>query len=108
MAAIPIKYKRKLTELLGIGHARFGKVAHRRDYREDDGGEGGAGLELLQHPWLSNMPIGADSDLTMETNNSAHSLEAAEERVNEASNELKMQPALQRVLNPSFNPKLQT
>lgn len=107
MANIDIKYKRRLTELLGIGHSRFGKVATRRDYRDDEGGEGGAGLELLSHPWLSNMPIGADSDLSMDTNNSSHSLEAAEERVNEASNELKMQPALQQALNPSFNPKLQ-
>lgn len=106
MAAIPIPYKRKLTELLGIGHARFGRVATRRDYRDDEGGGSGPGLELLSHPWLSNMPIGADSDLTMDTNNSDYSLEAAEERVNEASNELKMQPVLQRVLNPSFNPKM--
>lgn len=107
MADIAIKYKRRLTELLGIGHSRFGKVAHRRDYREDEGGEGGAGLEFQSHPWLSNMPIGADSDLSMDTNSSDHSKEAAEERVNEASNELKMQPALQAALNPSFNPKLQ-
>lgn len=106
MADIAIAYKRRLTELLGIGHRRFGPVAMRRDYRDDDG-EGGAGLQLLEHPWLSNMPIGADSDLTMDTSNSSHSQEAAEERVNEASNELRMQPALQAVLNPSFNPTLQ-
>ena len=104
MARIAIVYKRKLTELLGIGHKRFGKVAMRRDYRDDEGGEGEGGLQLLEHPWLSNMPIGADSDLTADTNNNAHSLEAAEERVNEVANELKMQPALQKVLNPSFNP----
>lgn len=108
MSLIATKHKRRLTELLGIGHGRFGKVAHRREYREDDdSGEGGAGLEFQSHPWLSNMPIGADSDLSMDTNNNAHSKEAAEERVNEASNELKMQPALQQAMNPSFNPKLQ-
>jgi len=109
---IAVKYKRKLTELLGIGHSRFGKVAMRRDYREDEGGEGTgeSDLRLDSHPWLANLPDGADSDLTSVTNNNAHSEEAAKERVNEASQELQMQPVLQQELAmgqrslPEFKP----
>lgn len=103
---IKVQFKRKLTELLGIGHSKFGKVKLRKPYRDDEE-EGGAasGLRLDSHPLFANLPDGADSDLSSIANNNVHSEDAAKERVNEASPELKMQPVLQRELNPSFNPK---
>lgn len=103
---IKVHFKRKLSELLGIGHSKFGKVKLRKPYRdEDEGGGAATGLRLDSHPLFANLPDGAGSDLSSVANNSAYSEDAAKERVNEASPELKMQPVLQKELNPSFNPK---
>lgn len=104
---IEVKFKRKLTELLGIGHSRWGKVALRRDYRddEDEGGAGESDLRLDSHPWLANLPDGADSDLSSITNNNKHSTDAAKERVNEANPELQMQPVLQNELSKGASPE---
>lgn len=99
---IAVKFKRKLSELLGIGHSRFGRVALRKPYREDEGG-GGAGeseLRFDSHPLFANLPDGADSDLSALPNNNPVSEDAAKERVNEASPELRLQPVLQNELQP--------
>ena len=102
---IKVQFKRKLSELLGLGHSKFGKVKLRKPYHDDDEGGGAAsGLRLDSHPLFANLPDGASSDLSSVASNSAFSEDAAKERVNEASPELRMQPTLQRELNPSFNP----
>lgn len=102
---IKIHFKRKLSELLGIGHSKFGKVKLRKPYRDEDE-EGGAstGLRLDTHPLFANLPDGADSDLSSVASNNVYSEDAAKERVNEASPELRLQPVLQAELNPRFNP----
>ncbi len=102
---ISVQFKRRLTELLGIGHSKFGKVRLRKPYRDDED-EGGAasGLRLDSHPLFANLPDGASSDLSGVANNNEFSEDAAKERVNEASPELRMQPVLQRELTPGFNP----
>ncbi len=103
---IKVHFKRKLSELLGVGHSKFGKVKLRKPYKdEDEGGGASTGLRLDAHPLFANLPDGADSDLSSVANNNAYSEDAAKERVNEASPELKLQPVLQKELNPSFNPK---
>lgn len=100
---IAVKFKRKLSELLGIGHSRFGRVALRKPYREDEeGGTGEAELRFDSHPLFANLPDGADSDLSSLPNNNPVSEDAAKERVNEASPELKLQPALQAELQPGY------
>lgn len=106
MSAIEVQYKRRLSEIIGIGHSKFGKVAHRRAYRDDDDEGGGAGSDLRfdSHPLFANLPDGADSDLSTISNNSEHSEDAAKERVMEASPELKKQPALQAEMTPGFSP----
>ncbi|OGT05898.1 MAG: hypothetical protein A2X78_00695 [Gammaproteobacteria bacterium GWE2_37_16] len=93
MAAIPKKYLKELGDLLADGHRRFGKVAPRKPYKEDeeDGGTGSAQLLFEEHPLLSSMPIGAPSDLTFLTNNNQFSQDKAEERVEQATPELKKQ-----------------
>lgn len=103
---IKVHFKRKLSELLGKGHSKFGKVKLRKPYRddEDEGGGASTGLRLDSHPLFANLPDGASSDLSSVANNNAFSEDAAKERVNEASPELRMQPVLQRELSPGFNP----
>jgi hypothetical protein len=102
---IKVHFKRKLSELLGLGHSKFGKVKLRKPYRDDEEDGGAAsGLRLDSHPLFANLPDGASSDLSSVANNNIYSEDAAKERVNEASPELQMQPTLQRELNPSFNP----
>jgi hypothetical protein len=102
---IKVHFKRKLSELLGIGHSKFGKVKLRKPYHEDEGGGvGEAGLRLDSHPLFANLPDGADSDLSAVANNNSYSEDAAKERVNEANPQLQMQPVLQNELNPGFNP----
>ncbi len=102
---IKIHFKRKLSELIGVGHSKFGKVKMRKPYRDDeDSGGAGTGLQLDSHPLFANLPDGADSDLSSIATNNAYSEDAAKERVNEASPELRLQPVLQAELNPSFNP----
>ena len=107
--AIPKKYLKELGELIAEGHRRFGKVAPRRPYQEDDeGGEGSAQLLFEEHPLLSKMPIGAPSDLTYNTQLSKFSAEAADERANELKLELqkKLEQKLEQKLTakPKFNP----
>ncbi|MDQ2995222.1 MAG: hypothetical protein M3R00_09845, partial [Pseudomonadota bacterium] len=55
-------------------------------------------------PLFANLPDGADSDLSAVTNNNPVSEDAAKERVNEASPELRLQPVLQNELQPGSAP----
>jgi hypothetical protein len=81
--------KTLLGNLLAEGHRKFGKVAPRRPYRDDDGGEGGGSAQLLpEHPLLQTQPVGAPSDLTMLINESKFSLEEAEKRYDELNPQL--------------------
>jgi hypothetical protein len=88
--AIPIKYQRELSDLLAEGHRRFGKVAPRRPYHEEDedGGSGAPQYLFEQHPLLAEQPIGASSDLTFLTTDNKYSLDEAEKRSDEATLEL--------------------
>jgi hypothetical protein len=81
--------KIELGKLLAAGHRRFGLVAPRRPYREDEeGGGGGAGL-LLDHPLFMQQPVGAPSDLAMIVNENNHSIEKAEERSEDLNPQLR-------------------
>jgi hypothetical protein len=91
-------HKQKLGELLGKGHSVFGHVSPRRPYRDDEGGEGGAQLTMPEHPLLNQRPVGAASDLTAITTENSETLDAAQERAQEACAELKQQPVLQHAL----------
>jgi hypothetical protein len=78
--------KMLLGELLGKGHGRFGKVAVRRPYAEEDEGggeEGGAPKLLAEHPMFMQQPIGAPADLTFLANENNLAEGAAEQREND-------------------------
>ena len=90
------KHLKELGDLLGEGHRRFGKVAPRRPYKEDDeSGEGAPQLLFEEHPLLSQMPIGAPSDLTYLTQINEFSADKAQERVDELTLQLKNNLELQ-------------
>lgn len=99
MSSIKKIYKEQLSYLLGKGHTRFGKVAPRRPYRDEEE-EGGtaAGLTLLQHPLLMNMPVGAASDLTAVTTVNSDATEEALDRAEECCPQLQQQPQLRNAL----------
>lgn len=101
MPLIPNEFKAKLGEALAKFYRHFGKVSPRRDYKDDESG-GGAGLRLETHPLLAEQPTGAASDLTFVAADHADITELAQERANECSAELQMQPALQAVLQPGM------
>lgn len=89
--SIPKIFLEKLGELLASGHRQFGKVATRRPYKDDDEGGSGSPQNLFEeHPLLSQMPIGAPSDLTFLPNENKYSEEAAVES-NQLSPQLKKQ-----------------
>ncbi|MCK4870069.1 MAG: hypothetical protein KAS93_03055 [Gammaproteobacteria bacterium] len=90
MPKIATEYKRELSALLAKGHAKFGKVAPRRDYCEDEDDEGGGGAELLfeTHPLLANQPEGAASDLTFVVTQNSESVDEGVKRQAEANPEL--------------------
>ena len=83
--------KTKLGELIAKGHRKFGKVAPRKPYLDDDesGGTGEAQLLFEQHPLLAQQPIGASSDLTAIISDNNASLDEAEKRSDEATPQLK-------------------
>lgn len=91
-------YKAQLGELIAQGLARFGKVAPRRPYRDDEGGDGAPGLSIETHPLLANLPVGAASDLTFIASENSAATEEALNRVEELSPSLQNQPALQAEL----------
>lgn len=89
---IPAKYKAQLGELLADWYRHFGKVAPRRAYHEDDEGTGtGAPASKMfeDHPFLAEIPIGAPSDLASILTEDARTLDEANDRKDELTNELK-------------------
>ncbi|MBA2654638.1 MAG: hypothetical protein H0U71_06195 [Gammaproteobacteria bacterium] len=95
MAAILNQYKAALGEHLAKGHAKFGKVAPRRAYKDDeDSGEGSAGLTIETHPLFLNVPEGAASDLSFITTDNSNVEDEALDRVEELNPELKYQAEL--------------
>ncbi len=105
MAVILNTYKAQLADEIAKGHAQFGKVAPRRPYREDDdSGEGGfPGIDIETHPWLSNIPVGAASDLTFIASENSNATDEALDRVDELNPELQQQPRLQAELNYRYS-----
>ena len=84
--------KTELSALIGEGHRRFGKLAPRRPYTDDDDKGGGAEQNVFEsHPLLNQQPIGASSDLTFIITENNQSLKEAEKRADQATPELKKQ-----------------
>lgn len=99
--------KTQLSELIAAGHRKFGKVLPRRPYRdEDDEGEGGGGSALVfeTHPLLSQMPVGATSDLAFIMEDNKFALDEAEKRSDEAVPELKKQLEMKLGLGKAYKP----
>lgn len=95
---IPAKLKAQLGEYLAEWYRRFGKVAPRRAYHEDDEGKAGDGSArpvFEGHPLLSEMPIGASSDLASILVNDEHTLDEADKRSDELTEELQNRLALE-------------
>jgi len=89
---IPAKYKEQLGELLANWYRKFGFVAPRRAYHEDDEGTAGgssANKMFEDHPFLMEAPIGAPSDLAYIIIEDERTLDEANERKDELKNELK-------------------
>lgn len=95
--------KEQLGLLLAKGHARFGKVAVRRPFRDDDSGDGAAALTVETHPLLANLPVGAASDLTAITAVNSGITDAASERLDELTPSLQKQPVIQAQLQQSYS-----
>lgn len=89
--------KTQLGELLAAGHRRFGMVAPRKPYRDDDDdGDSGIGKAspFEQHPLLDEQPLGATSDLTaIATENSEAEAEVEKRDAKELSNQMQQQLA---------------
>lgn len=92
-----------LGNLLADGHRKFGKVAPRRPYRDEDEGGSGAAQLLPEHPLLNKLPVGAPSDLTMIMNESKFTQEEMEKRYDELN--LTMQERLQKQLGLGAKPQ---
>lgn len=86
-------YKQQLAELLAEGHRKFGKVAPKRPYRDDEdeggGGDGSAELLFETHPLLAQQPVGASSDLTSIITDNKNTIDEADKRSDEAKPELR-------------------
>lgn len=88
---IPARFKAQLGEFLAEWYHHFGKVAPRRAYHEDDEatGVGGSSNKMFEdHPFLSEAPIGAPSDLASILVEDARTLDEANERSEDLTNEL--------------------
>jgi hypothetical protein len=87
---IPAQLKKQLGELLASWYSKLGKVAPRRAYHEDDeGGEGSSTLKMFEdHPFLSEMPIGAPSDLASVIIEDKRTLDEADKRSKDLTPEL--------------------
>jgi len=104
--------KTELSALIGEGHRRFGKVAPRRPYTDDDKGGGAAQNVFESHPLLEQQPVGASSDLTYIITENSESLKELEKRADQAAPELKKQLELglanklqaQKKYTPELNP----
>jgi hypothetical protein len=102
--ALTVTQKREMSRLFGIGHAKYGKVAARHPYRDDDEGGGDSGLPSIvpEHPLLADLPVGAASDLTADVAANSESLEEAKERMPELTPALQAQPQLQAQMKKSY------
>lgn len=96
-------YKAQLGLEIAKGHAKFGRVAPRRPYRDDEDGEGGAGLRVEEHPLLADVPVGAASDLTAIASQNSEITEEALDRVEELNPALQNQPRLQAELGLRYS-----
>ena len=90
---IPAKLKAELGECLATWYRHYGKVAPRRAYHEDEegGGEGAATPKpslFEEHPWLSEIPIGAPSDLASILVSDNRTIDEANKRKDEMTDEL--------------------
>lgn len=90
---IATEFKKQLGDLLGEYYRKFGKVAPRRPYHEDDkeGGSGEGGAIFESHPLLAEQPIGASSDLTSIITENSNAKEEAEKRHDELTLQLQKQ-----------------
>lgn len=94
---ISAKLKAKLGEYLAEWYRRFGKVTPRRAYHEDNenSGDGAPAKPIFaEHPYLSEMPIGASSDLANILVSDDRTLEEANNRSEELTEELQNNLAL--------------
>lgn len=94
MPRIPTKQKAALGESLVAYFRQFGTVAPRRAYHDED--ESGTGTGSAKPPWEAHpmfleTPIGAPSDLASILVADERTVENAENRMNEACPELRMQ-----------------
>lgn len=107
MTTLSTLFKKQLGRMLAKGHAKFGTVAPRKPYYDEDrGGAGTAGLRFEAHPLLAEQPVGAASDLTAIISDFDHITEVAQERATEACPQLQQQPAMRQALGigPSAAP----
>ena len=92
---IPATLKAQLGEALAEWYHNFGKVAPRRAYHEDDTDAGGTANKMFEdHPFLAEVPIGAPSDLASTIVEDARTLDEANERSDDLTNELQNRLAL--------------
>jgi hypothetical protein len=93
---IPARLKAQLGECLAQWYRHFGKVAPRRAYHEDDESTGGGAANKMfeEHPFLMEMPIGAPSDLASVIVEDNRTLDEANDRKEELTNELQNKLAL--------------
>lgn len=97
---IPARLKATLGEYLAEWYRHFGKVTVRRAYHEDDEGSGGSGAPPAKpifegHPYLAEMPIGAPSDLASIIVEDRRTLDEADKRSEELTEELQNKLALE-------------
>ena len=87
---MPAKFKTQLGEFLADWYHHFGKVTPRRAYHEDDESSGGNNANKMfeDHPFLAEAPIGAPSDLASVIVEDARTLDEANERSEDLTNEL--------------------
>jgi hypothetical protein len=89
---IPAVYKAQLGEELAAWYRKYGKVAPRRAYHEDDeGGTGSAGMVFEGHPLLEQMPLGASTDLASIVSNDERTLDEANNRADQLTYQLQQQ-----------------
>lgn len=95
---IPAKLKAELGEFLAEWYRHFGRVAPRRKYHEDDEGDGsgtGSAKPWFEgHSYLNEMHIGAPSDLAAVIVADSRTLDEADQRSNEMTEELQNKLAL--------------
>lgn len=83
--------KTELSALIGEGHRKFGKVAPRRPYTDDDKSGGAAQNVFEQHPLFKQLPDGASSDLIYIVDRNSQTLDEAEKRADQAAPQLRKQ-----------------